>query len=649
MPFKGLTLLVVTLLICVGGRCNEIDSLQARAQTEKDKRELGKIHSRLGWLHILSDPESAESYIDTALHYYQEVDDSAGIANSWYRYGVLYRFKGEFDRATDLMDRNLEYYEARSDTFKVVNALFQKGVIYSLQGRYDKSLEAYFYILDVYESLDDSTSMGFTLNSIGIVFKNMRKYEDAELVLERAIAIHRALDDRDDLANALGNLGSVRAERGQHEQAIALFREARNIDKELGILWGEALNEKNEGTALMALNRYEESLPHFLRARQIQVSNGYTNDLAETLVELSTAYLRLGRLDSAEANILKGLEMDISSNRTKMQLYAGLSQVLEAKGRYSQALEAKKMQAAFQDSIFNETSAKMANIWAAEYGVKEKEVQLAKKDDLLQEQGFLIDQMESRTMLALAVGGVAFLLSFLIWLFYRQKQRLKNQEIENLRSQKEIAALESYIQGEENERKRLAQDLHDGLNGDLSVVKYKVSSMDESGLNSELAKRRLEAIDLIDKACAQVRNISHNLAPQVLKEFSLKEAIEQYVLRLNSGSDIQFSFQFFGDSPRLDKERETVIFRMIQEMTNNILKHSGATDALVQFNHHGDDLVITVEDNGRGFDSKNIEEGLGLKTIKSRVDYLNAECDLTSNDEGTTYVIHIPVSKSVAV
>jgi signal transduction histidine kinase len=636
-------------MICFSltGKCGEIDSLKQKARVEVDKRELGKIHSRLGWLHIVSDPTAAENYIDTAIQNYRAIGDSAGIANSWYRYGVLYRFTGDFDRADSLMDLNLSFYSARADTFNIVNALFQKGVIYSLQGRYDRSLEAYFDILEVYESLGDSTSMGFTLNSIGIVFKNMRKFDDAESVLKRSISIHRSLGDQSNMANALGNLGSVYAESGDHERAISFFRKAGNIDMELGILWGVALNEMNEGTAYLNLNRYNEALPHLQRAREIQSSNGYTADLAENMAKLGKVLVKLGQADSAEAAIRAGLALNVSSNTTMMELYEALSEVLEAKGAYPESLEAKKMQAAYQDSIFNETNARMANVWAAEYGVKEKEVQLSRKDELLEEQDSLIEQMKSRTSLAVGGALLALVVAFLTWIFYRQQQRLKNQDIENLRRQKEIAALESYINGEENERKRIAQDLHDGLNGDLSVVKYKVSSLEEHDSSPIFEKHRREAIELIDKACAQVRAISHNLAPQMLEEFSLREAVDQYVARLNSGSDIRFAFQYFGDSPDLGQEKETVIFRMIQEMANNIIKHSGATDALVQFNRHDNDLVITVEDNGRGFDTDAVPSGLGLRTIFSRVDYLNAECDLTSNAEGTTYIIHVPIAKSV--
>ena len=647
MQFRFLSIFLFVFLVSVDSYGGEIDSLKQRALIETDKRELGKINSRLGWLHILSDPTTAGKYIDTAITYYREIGDSSGIANSWYRIGVLNRFTGDFERAHAFMDKSLSYYSSQSDTVMIVNALYQKGAIYNFEGRYNKSLEAYFSILEVYESLQDSVSMGFTLNGIGIVFKNMRKYDDARKVYERAISIHRAKDGGENLANALSNLGGVYAEIGNHEKALDLFREAKEIDEELGIEWGIALNEKNIGTALFELKQYEEALSHLLKARKIESENGYIADLAENAAKLGLTYLYLGLPDSAETSIRRGLMLDISSHKIKMDLYQALSEVLEVKGAFSDALEAKKMQSAYQDSIFNETNAKMANIWAAEYGIKEKDDQLAQKDQLLEERDSIIDQMETRTLAAIGAGAFALVLALIIWLFYRQQQKLKNEEIQNLQKQKQISSLESYIRGEENERKRLARDLHDGLNGDLSVVKYKVSSLDDKLLSSDEAQRRQEAIDLIDRACEQVRSISHNLAPQVLKEFSLKEAIEQFISRVNSASDIAFSFLFFGENPKPGLEKETVIFRMIQEIVNNIVKHSDATEALVQFNRHDAELILTVEDNGKGFDREKAHSGMGLKTIRSRIDYLNAECEFTSSPEGTTYVIHVPLSNQI--
>ena len=233
------------------------------------------------------------------------------------------------------------------------------------------------------------------------------------------------------------------------------------------------------------------------------------------------------------------------------------------------------------------------------------------------------------------------LISLGLWYFFKQRQRLKNQEIETLKQNQEISNLESLIDGEEKERKRIAQELHDGLNGDLSAIKYRLSSLEDVLLQEEDRQSLSKSIALIDGACAQVRAISHNLIPTSILDFGLVETVNQYCVKINNSYPIIFDFQYFGNPAVLNKKNETVIYRIIQELINNISKHSKATTALVQLNFHENELFITVEDNGIGFNSNDVHKGLGLKNIRSRVDFLNANLEIDSGEKGTSYHINI--------
>ncbi|MEM9052865.1 MAG: sensor histidine kinase [Bacteroidota bacterium] len=641
MHVKRILLIIFGLSLSIFSTANEIDSLKRSARIETDARVLGNIYGRLGWLHIVSDPLTAEAYIDTALLNYQSINDTAGMADTWYRYGVLNRFVGNYQEAADYMNQNLRYYQSKNDTQRVINSMYQKGVIYSLQGRYNKSLAAYFSILDSYQQLRDSTSMGFTLNSIGIVLKNMENYEEAEDAFLRSIQIHKSLDDEENLANAFGNLGSLYSMKGEFNLAMDNYQKAKEIDKRLGILWGEAINDMNIGHSLMELGRYDEALAHLLAAEEVQQSNEYLADLAETRANLGHAYFQLSQNSEAQKTLEAGLLIKEKSMRVHGDLLEGLAMVYEAQGNFASAAETRKELLSIRDSIYRESNSKLANALAAEYGLDQKERQLAGKDRVIEEQVDAIGKFKRERLLAIGVGGLAICLVLVLILLYVQQKRIKKRDIQNLVKQKEIASLEAYIHGEENERTRIARDLHDGLNGDLSVIKYKVSSLDDSNMNGEAEKTK-EAIELIDKACEQVRSISHNLAPSILNDFNLTEAMLQYVASISASSGIDISFQHFGGLISLSKEKETVVFRMVQEMINNIVKHSGATEALVQLNSHDNDLVITVEDNGKGFDYKTEKAGMGLKTIESRVAYLDAEYELNSSGEGTTYTVTIP-------
>lgn len=249
-----------------------------------------------------------------------------------------------------------------------------------------------------------------------------------------------------------------------------------------------------------------------------------------------------------------------------------------------------------------------------------------------------------------SIGIIIENFCFALGLAYKTK--LANDELQKAKSiialeQKlqEITKLEALIDGEEKERKRIAQELHDGLNGDLSAIKYRLSTLQESSLSAIDLENLIKVITMIDDSCAQVRSISHNLMPSSILEYGLIESVREYCIKINNSNSFKIEFQTFGTNLSLSKKTETVIYRIIQELVSNILKHAKATEAMIQFNHREDELFITVEDNGIGFNTTKISEGIGHKNVKTRVDFLNAQLDVNSSSNGTSYTISIDLNK----
>jgi len=261
---------------------------------------------------------------------------------------------------------------------------------------------------------------------------------------------------------------------------------------------------------------------------------------------------------------------------------------------------------------------------------------------LKQELEIIKSQREKQIYLIASLGFI--LLSLSIWLYFKQKQKIKNNEIITLQQQKDITKLQSFIDGEEKERKRLAQDLHDGINGDLSSIKYLLSSVNTQSFSSENQALLNKAIDMIDYSCDQVRNISHNLSPTSINDFGLITSLKNYCAKLEGFHPIKINFQHFGFDLQLSKSIETVIYRIVQELVYNIIKHADATEALVQINSHEDNLFITVEDNGKGISQDSKNTGIGLKNIASRIAFLNATLEEEVNSNGTTFTINIDLN-----
>jgi signal transduction histidine kinase len=242
----------------------------------------------------------------------------------------------------------------------------------------------------------------------------------------------------------------------------------------------------------------------------------------------------------------------------------------------------------------------------------------------------------------MASGALLLLVSsILLWFLYQQRQKRKNQEIISLKREHQINTLESLMEGEEKERFRIAKELHDGVNGDLSAIKYKLSSLLD--MNNIVIK---EAITMIDSSCQQVRAISHNLVPPSLEKFNLIEASQDYCSNLDAVQGVHIMFQHLGETITIPKKAEVNIFRIIQELVNNSIKHAQAKEINVQISCHEKNIQVTVEDDGIGYlIAENNSTGIGLKNINSRIDYLQATIDVVSNKQGTSTTIEIDTTK----
>ncbi|MBK8506840.1 MAG: hypothetical protein IPL46_34500 [Saprospiraceae bacterium] len=204
------------------------------------------------------------------------------------------------------------------------------------------------------------------------------------------------------------------------------------------------------------------------------------------------------------------------------------------------------------------------------------------------------------------------------------------------------------INGQESERTRIARDLHDGLGGIFSTVKMLFSTLEQD--TPIITKNTLyqKTLDLINEAADELRKVAHNMMPDVLMKLGLVEALKEFCNNVSSGRLLKITFQSFGMEKRLNSSTEIMLYRIVQELVNNIIKHAQATEAIIQINREHNRLSLIIEDNGRGFDLTTTHKtsGLGMEAIKNRVAYLNGKFTVDSRKEiGTTVMVDLLVSE----
>ncbi len=205
--------------------------------------------------------------------------------------------------------------------------------------------------------------------------------------------------------------------------------------------------------------------------------------------------------------------------------------------------------------------------------------------------------------------------------------------------------MDSIIQGQELERSRMARDLHDGLGGMLSGIKLNLSAMKGNMMIHESdAQLFNKSILQLDNAITEMRRVAHNMMPEALLKFGLTEAVQDYCDGINESNTVKMKFTTIGFNQPLEKSVEVILFRIIQELSNNAIKHAVAKNIFIQLNNHGQGVTLTVEDDGKGFDATQITKGAGLQNVQSRIDYLKGSMEINSKEaEGAAFIIEIPL------
>lgn len=262
---------------------------------------------------------------------------------------------------------------------------------------------------------------------------------------------------------------------------------------------------------------------------------------------------------------------------------------------------------------------------------------------------------QSNDIKYLIIVGIAVMLllivSFLLLFIINQKKKLQyQQQIQNLNEQQQNQLIEAAVRSEEIERHRIAETLHDEVGAILSSARLHFTGIKSDQLAQRERQIYDKGKDLLDDAIKQVRGISHNLHSNILKEFGLNEAIKHFLDKISKQDVLKTSTNLDQLYTTQNTENDISIYRMVQELVNNIIKHAGAHDISVGSEFRNHVLTITILHNGKGLSQQDFEklrfnkEGLGLKNIQNRIILLRGKINFYTDHEGNRIQIEVPVN-----
>ncbi|HYC85615.1 MAG TPA: ATP-binding protein, partial [Chryseosolibacter sp.] len=229
-----------------------------------------------------------------------------------------------------------------------------------------------------------------------------------------------------------------------------------------------------------------------------------------------------------------------------------------------------------------------------------------------------------------------------------RKEMKERERLSSVIEAQKDAHLKAVVQAQDNERKRIASDLHDSLGSLLSSVRLRFNGLQHDFAHKvpEKSSRYSETLILLDEAIAELRQVSHRMAPVSLSRFGLKSALQTFVEQINASEQLDVDLQILGYEHRLAEELEVAVYRICQELVQNVIKHARASIVRVQLIQHADSLNLIVEDNGVGIRKDDIGHGFGFRTIQSKVNLFNGSFGVESHDgKGTMVLIDFPLEK----
>lgn len=643
--------------------------------------EVAANHAMLGQAYTLSaDYTVAMEHFNQAEIIYKQLNNQKSLSNLYHNAGAMLTEKTEPKLALIYLIKSLEIQEQLNDTKTIGLTQNNIGRLFYQTKNFPKAIEYYRKAILSNTQSKDWRNLGIAHVNLANVYVDMNNYPGAIEELNKSIDHFTKVDFKRGLQVVYNNLGAMNIRQKNYDAAIPLLQKGLELARINQSNAGVALIEQNIGFALSLSGKYEQALEWFIKAEKTAIE---TKTDEYTFGEI---YNHRASLDSAMGNYQSALNY-----RTKFLLinekFMGnkvIKEVNELQTKYetqkkeytisllNKSDSIKSLTIANQQLAINQNLLKIAeqklklsnaslqiisdSLLLSEQNKKILEARLdssikEKKIFRLSEQNKIRELEVSRKNNQIIIAVISMgLLSLFIYYLHKRKQSIqKSLHQKELLNQQKNATID-IINAEEKERKRIASDLHDGVGQMMSAAYMNLQALKDQlkHISPDDAELFSKSLSLVKESCDEVRQVSHNMMPNALLVKGLAKAVQEFIGQINQ-RNLKINLSTEGIFQSLPTHVEGVLYRVIQESVNNVIKHAGATLLDISINQSEDGIDVMIEDNGKGFDMGQIQkDGIGLSNIKSRIHYLGGTVEWnTSPGNGTLVAIYIPLTQKV--
>ena len=555
------------------------------------------------------------------------------IGMVWVNRGYMSALAVNDRQAISNYETAISYLRKTNRVDKIALCHLNLGSIKERQGKVNDKVGHLTEALRLLENTKYKDLLNHVYNSMGVLFFNLDEFEKGLTYFQKGLQLAKEEKDTANHVEALH--GIVNCLSSQKH-----FKEAFSYGDELMAM---ATASQDNGCLLHAhtgltdlYRRNQQAGPAIEHAKKIVQYAISGDDLQYQLIgylSMADAY-QLAKdyrksIEFYNKALVLGKEKDVVIQLD--DIYKGLSDAYAQINETGKAFSFYKLYIANRDSANTVKIKNNAGELDIKYQTAQKEKELSLNQLQIARKEVQLQKSKQMSLYGIGAAIVALLVALLVFIHFRNKRKLDQKQLQTMRQEKEIHLLQAVMQGEEKERSRIAKDLHDGVAGMLAAVKMHFTSIALNLGGVLQTEGYQQGIRLLDEASQEVRKTSHNLMPEVLLQHGLDEAIRRYCNNVANSSKLTVQYDALGEPTRFIDSFELSVYRIVQELLNNIVKHSRASEAVVQITYQPELLSVTIEDNGIGLVKEDHQkDGIGLRSLQSRVKAMNGRIEFES-------------------
>lgn len=634
-------LLIVLSITSTHAQVMDKDSLLQELSIVKEDTNKVKLLLAIQRSYFNSDIDSALYYNQLCEALIDKISAEQYKHPCFHDFVKIYHAKADYKNALTYCLQSIDVAKQNKNKFQEATSYRALFNIYHNLNMNDSAVKYGVNSLKLTEEIKDTANLATNFGNLSWLYMDLNQYDKALDFGQKGIEAGEHYKDTSGLLVSLNNVALCYLRKGEDEKAIEFTKRQLLIAKKI-----KRLRSIERALINLATSYYNLGDKTGLEKSALELNDHLSKRTSIDPKIKSYQYIINGYDDilqgdfqQAEEELLNGMEIAETDSIIDplLIIYSTLSTVKSAQHDFKAAN--------FYDEKWQSLTEYFQEEELSEYALElETKYETEKKEAQIQLQQIAIKQKNTLNYMLIGGIGALLIISILSYRNYKHKQNLQQRRITELETQQQLTAAEAVLKGEEQERTRLAKDLHDGLGGMLSGIKYSLSNMKGNLIMTPDNAQAFErSMDMLDSSIKEMRRVAHNMMPEALVKFGLDTALNDFCTDVNQSGIVRVNYQSIGlEGAALSQTIAITVYRIIQELLNNVMKHASAKSVVVQVSKTNDEISITVEDDGKGFDSTilNGTKGMGWENIQSRIAYLKGKLDVQSEPgKGTSVLI----------